>query len=74
MKFTTGFFRTPQFATKGPDRIGTNKFPMRATAKEPSGSSEVVVPEGANWMRLSFSNGCMRYIKVEKIKEGTKGE
>ena len=67
MNFGATFFRTPQFEPKGPDRIGTNKLPMRVTKAKPEGSLELVVPPDAAWMRLSFSNGCMRYFEVEKI-------
>ena len=74
MNFGTAFFKTPQFTINGSDRVGANKLPMRATAKVPAGSSKIVVPEGANWMRLCFNDGCMRYIKVEKITEGRKTE
>jgi|GEM_PF-2059383 len=67
MSFGATFFKTPQFAPKGPDRVGTNKLPMRVAKGKPEGSIELVVPPDAAWMRLSFSNGCMRYFKVEKI-------
>lgn len=67
MSFGATFFKTPQFAAKGPARVGGNKLPMRVTAKNPEGTGESVVPEGAAWMRLSFSCGSMRYFKVEKI-------
>ncbi len=68
MNFGATFCKTPQFASpKTPNRGGTNKLPMRITAKNPEGTGETVVPEGAAWMRLSFSCGSMRYFKVEKI-------
>ena len=66
MKFGVTFFDNPQFDSKK-GKIGTNKLPMRLTAKEKSGSLIVPVPEGAKWMRPSFSEGLMRCIRIEKI-------
>ncbi|MBE6363001.1 MAG: hypothetical protein E7054_05040 [Lentisphaerae bacterium] len=66
MKFGVTFFDNPQFDLKK-GKIGTNKLPMRLTAKEKSGSLIVPVPEGAKWMRPSFSEGLMRCIRIEKI-------
>ena len=71
MRFGATFLKTPQFASpSSPDRVGTNKLPMHVTKSKPEGSSELVVPPEARWMRLSFSCGCMRYFKVEKIAGG----
>ena len=66
MKFSVTFFDNPQFDPKK-GKIGANKLPMRLTAKEKSGSLIVPVPEGAKWMRPSFSEGLMRCIRIEKI-------
>lgn len=66
IKFGVTFFDNPQFDLKK-GKIGTNKLPMRLTAKEKSGSLIVPVPEGAKWMRPSFSEGLMRCIRIEKI-------
>ena len=66
MKFGVTFFDNPQFDSKK-GKVGANKLPMRLTAKEKSGSMIVPVPEGAKWMRPSFSEGLMRYIKIEKV-------
>ena len=66
IKFGVTFFDNPQFHPKD-GRIGSNKLPMRLTARERSGSLVVPVPSGATWMRPSFSEGLLRYIKIEKI-------
>ena len=69
MRFGVTFLKTPQFASpKSPDRVGTNKLPMHVTKSQPEGSIELVVPPDAAWMRLTFSSGCMRYFKVEKVQ------
>lgn len=68
MSFGVSFYDNPQFHPKN-GFIGRNKLPMRLKGKEKSGSAIVPVPEGATWMRPSFSNGLMRCIKIEKISE-----
>ena len=68
IKFGVTFYDNPQFDSKK-GVIGSNKIPMRLRGKEKSGSAIVPVPKGASWMRPSFANGLMRYIKIEKVTE-----
>ena len=47
--------------------LKTSKLPMLATRKKPSGTEEIVVPEGMSWMRIVFDHGSLRSIRIEKI-------
>ena len=65
MHFKAFFHQSAQWSVRN---VGTNKIPMRIGKKREEGSIEVVVPENAKWMRLCFSHGTLRYLRVEKVK------
>lgn len=51
--------------------MAASKLPMQATKKNPSGTEEIVVPEGMSWMRITFSHGLLRGIRIERT-DGSK--
>ena len=64
MRVTMGFHKSAH--QKG-YWLKTSKLPMHATRKKPSGTEEIVVPEGMSWMRIVFAHGSLRGIWIEKI-------
>lgn len=70
MTFTLNYFKTSSW--KESDRIGKNRLPMKLTSKLKEDTQEFTVPEGAFWMRISVSDGTLRYIKIEKLNPAEK--
>lgn len=67
MRINAHFFKSPLW--KKENDIGVNKLPMRITREAKEGTSEIIVPENATWLRLEFQNGALRYIRVEKVNK-----
>ena len=65
IRFGISYLREPQFDKKS--RVGSNKLPMRLTAREKSGSMVITVPPEVTWIRPGFSEGLLRYIRIEKV-------